>query len=238
MLLDRTYCLLAKLFRVDNFAPPPNPITMKTLILTFIAGVISINAQAALLKTEAGSTKLEKFTLSSSASTIIEGQEMKLTEVGAGLRAKKVVFVNVKVYVGELFVSDIAKFKKDDALNSLKDQKAVAIQLHFLRDVDADNVQKSFKEALTVNSVSLDDASVKQFLDAVSKGGEAKDGKSLTILGSRLKDGTDKITYETTAGAVTEIKGPAGLIEKVFAIWLGKPADDGVGQLKASILKN
>ena len=52
----------------------------------------------------------------------------------------------------------------------------MAIQLHFLRDVDADNVQKSFKEALKANNVSLEDAAVKQFLDSVAKGGEAKDG--------------------------------------------------------------
>ncbi|WP_413561416.1 chalcone isomerase family protein [Bdellovibrio sp. HCB209] len=211
---------------------------MKTLFILMLTGVISFNAQAALLKTEPGTNKLEKVTLSSAASTTIDGQETKLTEVGSGLRAKKVVFVNVKVYVGELYVSDIAKFKKTDALSSVKDQKAVAIQLHFLRDVDADNVQKSFKEALAANSVSLDDAAIKQFLDAVSKGGEAKEGKALTILGARLKDGTEKISYETTSGTVSEIAGPAGLIEKVFAIWLGKPSDDGVAKLKSSILGN
>lgn len=181
---------------------------------------------------------MENVSLSSTASTNVEGEDVKLSHVGAGLRAKKVVFVNVKVYVGELFASDLTKFKKSDALNSVKDQKAIAIQLHFLRDVDAANVQKSFKEALTANAVSLDDASVKQFLDAVSKGGEAKEGKALTILGTRLKDGSEKVSYETTSGTSTEIKGSAGLIEKVFSIWLGKPADDGVADLKKSILKD
>jgi hypothetical protein len=211
---------------------------MKTLILSLIAVLSSLSANAALLKTEAGTQKLETVTLSPSATTNVDGEEVKMTEVGAGLRAKKVVFVNVKVYIGELYVADLAKFKKADALASLKDQKAVAIQLHFLRGVDAENVQKSFKEALTKNSVSLDDASLKQFLDAVSKGGEAQEGKALTILGSRLKDGSEKISYETTAGTVSEIKGTAGFIEKVFAIWLGKPADDGVAELKKSLLKD
>ncbi len=211
---------------------------MKTIILTLIVSFLSITAQAALLKTEAGTQKIEKVLLSPSATTNVDGEEIKLTEVGAGLRAKKVVFVNVKVYIGELYVSDLTKFKKADPLNSLKDQKAVAIQLHFLRGVDGENVQKSFKEALTANAVNLDDASLKQFLDAVSKGGEAQEGKALTILGSRLKDGSEKISYETTSGTVTEIKGSTGFIEKVFSIWLGKPADDGVAELKKSLLKD
>ncbi|QDK45400.1 hypothetical protein DOM22_09680 [Bdellovibrio sp. ZAP7] len=211
---------------------------MKTIILPLIASLLSFSANAALLKTESGTQKMEKIALSPSATANVDGEEVKLTEVGAGLRAKKVVFVNVKVYIGELYVADMAKFKKTDALASLKDQKAVAIQLHFLRAVDGENVQKSFKEALSANSVNLDDASLKQFLDAVSKGGEAKEGKALTILGSRMKDGSEKISYETTSGAVTEIKGSSGLIEKVFSIWLGKPADDGVAELKKSLLKD
>ncbi|WP_413587505.1 chalcone isomerase family protein [Bdellovibrio sp. HCB274] len=210
---------------------------MKTIIIPILSVLVSLSANAALLKTEASTNKLESVTLSSSATTNSEGEEIKLSEVGAGLRAKKVFMVNVKVYVGELYVADTGKLNKADPMTSLKDQKAVAIQLHFMREVDADNVQKSFKDALKANSVNLDDAQIKQFLDAVSKGGEAEKGKALTILGTRLKDGNEKISYETTTGSVTEIKGPAGLIEKVFSIWLGKPSDDGVAQLKKSILK-
>jgi hypothetical protein len=226
-----------RVFIVDIFMRKTNHIAMKTIIFTLIS-VLSLTTNAALLKTEAGTNKTENISLSSAATTNVEGENVKLSHVGAGLRAKKVVFVNVKVYVGELLTSDLATFKKADALSSVKDQKAIAIQLHFLRDVDAENVQKSFKEALAANSVNVDDASVKQFLDAVSKGGEAKQGKSLTILGTRLKDGSEKISYETTSGTVSEIKGTSGLIEKVFSIWLGKPADDGVAELKKSILKD
>ncbi len=111
------------------------------------------------------------------------------------------------------------------------------MQLHFLRSVDGDTVQKSFKEALKTNKIDTEDAAVKQFLDSVSKGGEAKEGKSLSVLGAKLKDGTEAILYETTAGNLSEIKGPAGFIEKVFSIWLGKPADSGVAELKKAFLK-
>lgn len=212
---------------------------MKHLIAALATVLLSVNATAALLTPEGTGEKVEKVTLSTSATANVESEALKLTSVGAGLRAKKVVFVNVKVYVGQLFVSSPETFKTSEAeaLTSLKDQQAVAIQMHFLRSVDADNVQKSFKEALKANGVSSDEASVKQFLDSVSKGGEAKEGKVLTVLGAKLKDGSEAVLYETTSGNVSEIKGSAGFIEKVFSIWLGKPSDDGVASLKKSILK-
>jgi len=213
---------------------------MKMLIASLVTLLLSVSASAALLTPEGSSAeKVEKIALPSSASANVDGESLKLTAVGAGLRAKKVVFVNVKVYVGQLLVSSPETFKKSDAeaLGSLKDQKAVAVQMHFLRDVDAENVQKSFKEAFKTNKIDIEDASVKQFLDSVAKGGEAKEGKALTVLGAHLKDGSEAVLYETTSGNLSQIKGSAGFIEKIFSIWLGKPADDGVAQLKKSFLK-
>lgn len=200
---------------------------------------VSLNSVAALLTPEGSIDSVEKVALAASAKAQVEGEEIALKSIGAGLRAKKVVFVNVKVYVGQLFVSNPETFKKSEseALASIKGQKAVAVQLHFLRDVDADNVRKSFVEALNANKVDTNDAAVKQFLDSVAQGGEAKEKKTLTILGAQLPNGQETVLYETTSGNISAIKGPAGLVEKVFSIWLGKSADDGVAQLKKSILK-
>lgn len=210
---------------------------LQTRILGALLLSFSMSANAALLEVASSGEKLEKVSLGKAGVVQVDEQPVPLSAVGAGLRAKKVVFVNVKVYVGQLFVSDIAKYKfsEAEALDSLQDQKAVAIQLHFLRDVDADNVQKSFKEALHANNVSTDSTEVKQFLEAVSKGGEAKEGKALTIVGSRLKDGSEAISYETTNGNITQIKGSTGFIKNIFSIWLGKPSDDGVAKLKKSL---
>lgn len=207
-----------------------------TSLLTFL---ISIHAFANLLSPSGKSEKSEKVSIFPSASVNLEGESLALTSVGTGLRAKKVVFLNVKVYVGQLFLSspDLFKRSEAEALGSLKEQKVVAIQLHFLRDVDSESVQKSFKEALSANKIDLNDKSIQQFLDFVAKGGEAKDGKSLTILGAHLKDGSESIFYESNNGTASEVKGSAGFIEKIFAIWLGNPVDDGVANLKKSILK-
>lgn len=211
---------------------------MKHLLAILVCLGLYAPAYAALLTTEGLGAKLEKLNLPTSASATVDSETVKLVAVGEGLRTKKVVFVNVKVYVGQLFVSDIAHFKRDEAaaLDSLKEQKAVAIQLHFLRDVDSNNVQKSFREALTANGIDTNEASVKQFLDSVTNGGEAKEGKTLTILGFKGKD-SETISYETTGGTISQIKGEPGFVGKIFSIWLGKPSDSGVAELKKSILK-
>ncbi|HWU41825.1 MAG TPA: chalcone isomerase family protein [Bdellovibrio sp.] len=208
---------------------------MKFLFI-FLSSLLSLSVHAAILTNSGSKGKIEGVALSSESTTSVENESTKLSQVGAGLLAKKVAFFNVDVYVAEFFVSSAEKFKKADALNSLKDQKAVAVQLHFLRDVEAEKVQTSFKEALQANNVKLDDNSIKQFLEAVSQGGEAKKGKILTILGAKLKDNNEEISYENTSGKVTTIKGSADFIKNIFSIWLGTPADDGIARLKKSVL--
>lgn len=133
-------------------------------------------ALVALVASNAFSQTLEGINLSTAGVTK-NGQ--KLQYIGAGIRSKKVVLVNVKVYVGELLVSDITKFKKAEALKSVTEASPALVQLHFLRDVDADRVQSSFKDALEANKVDLKKPEVQKFLEAVKTGGEAKKGKML-----------------------------------------------------------
>ena len=210
---------------------------MRKIFATVVPVFFALSANASLLTTEGTGGSVEKVQLPTMAR--LATPEISLKSVGAGLRDKKVVLVNVKVYVGQLFVSNLETFKKTDtdALNSLSDQKAAAIQLHFLRDVDSENVRNSFRDALKNNSVNLEDTSVKAFLNAVVAGGEAQKGKVMTVLAFKNDDGTETVVYENTAGKATEVKGPAGLMKNIFAIWLGKPSDDGVKKLKSSILK-
>lgn len=212
---------------------------MKTISSLLLTLLLSVTASAGLLTTEGTAEKIEKASVFPSASATIEGAATKMTSIGTGLRQKKLVFVSFKVYVAQLFVSNPESFKKNEAeaLGSLKDQKAVAIQLHFLRGVDAPDVQKSFLQSLEKNKVDTKSEPTKQFLDAVNKGGKAIDGKTLTILGAKLKDGSEVIYYENSGGEVSEVKGAAGLINSIFSIWLGTPVDDEVATLKKSILK-
>jgi len=210
---------------------------LRILMTTFAflsAGSFSASAQT--LNIQAGPEQIEKVPVAASATL---GDGTKLQSVGAGLRSKKVVFVNVKVYVGQLFVADLTKFKKNpvDVLKSVSDAAPIAIRLHFLRDVEADKVQSSFRDALEANKVDLKKPEIEKFLSVVKNSGAAKEGKSLTILGTKSKDGSEGITYEDVNGKATSLSGPTGFIQEIFAIWLGSPSDDGITKLKTEILK-
>lgn len=181
-------------------------------------------------------TTLEGIPLSPSLTTK-EGHRLQL--VGAGLRSKKVLMIQVRAYVAEFFVADLGKFKKNpaEALVSVSEASPAMMRLHFLRDVDAGKVQTSFKEALEVNKVDFKKPEIQKFLEAVRTGGEAKKGKALSIWGVKKSDGSEVITYEDVNAKGTAIVGGPGFIQDIFSIWLGQPSDGGVEKLKADILK-
>jgi chalcone isomerase-like protein len=206
--------------------------TMKTQFFALTTVLIMFLGPETFAQT--GTPQIEGVTLSTNGVTK-EGQ--KLQYIGAGLRNKKVIMVNVKVYVGELFVGDIAKFKKTDAAKTVSEASPALMQLHFLRDVDAEKVQSSFKEALETNKIDLKKPEIQKFLEAVKSGGEVKKGKMISVFGVKKGDGSETITYEDVNSKATTIAGGAGFLQEVFAIWLGHPADDGVAKLKSEILK-
>lgn len=164
-----------------------------------------------------------------------KGVELKL--VGSGLRSKKVVFVNVKVYVAQIYSEASANVDKTKALESLSASPASVIRLHFLRNVEGEKVQSSFKEALEANKVDINSTSLKDFLNAVKNSGEAKEGKAMTIALIKNADGTESIIYKNTNSPQTEIKATAGTAKNILSIWLGTPADDQLAELKKEILR-
>ncbi len=70
---------------------------MKFILAALSALLFSASVSAALLTPEGSGEKIEKFTLSTAATANVEDETLKLSSVGAGLRTKKVLFVNVKV---------------------------------------------------------------------------------------------------------------------------------------------
>lgn len=208
---------------------------MKHLISFAALALFSLSANADIFKPTGTGPIVEKVALPATITS--ESPAMTLNSIGAGLRDKKVVMVNVKVYVGQLFVSNLEAFKKADSLNSIEQIEGLAIRLHFLRDVDAENVKNSFRDALKANKVDFKSAEINKFLEAVAAGGEAKSGKTLTVFGHKNADGTETIVYESNDKKATSISGSKGFIKNVFSIWLGTPSDSGVKKLKEAILK-
>lgn len=212
-----------------------------TLLSTILATTLFASSSfAALLTTNAGDKSIEGVKIAKDGQVNINGQQIPVSIIGSGLRTKKVVIVNVKVYVAELLSSDASKFVRsaDQALSSLDQSRTIALRLTFLRGVDADTVQTSYKEALDANNISTSDAGVAQFLAAVKAGGDADNGKTMTIVTSKEADGSETVYYEgTKSGDPAVIKGAKGLSNKLMSIWLGESADSGLETLKAQIIK-
>ena len=193
---------------------------------------------ADLLTKEHSGKDLAGVQLSKAASAKVDQYNVNLTQMGAGLRSKKILVLNVKVYTAELFVSDSQAVIKTEAdvLATVANSKTAAMQLTFLRNVEAEKVQVSFREALVANKVDINSPEIQKLFGMMIAGGEAKDKKTMTFLANKNADGTDTLYFEDTNGNVGSAVG-AGLGKSIFSMWLGTPADDGLKKLKEDILK-
>lgn len=205
--------------------------------VSLLSTLLATSAFAGMLTVTPGSAEIEKVKVSSAAAAKVADRSYSLKLVGAGLRYKKVALFKADVYVGELFVDSPEKFTKtrEGALASLANQKAAAIRMTFLRDVEGEKVSSSFKDGLEENKVEIS-GNVKAFLDAVKGGGESKKGSTLVLLGEKLAGGKEAVSWETGAGKVTTISGEAGLVKTIFSIWLGEIDDSGLESLRDEML--
>jgi hypothetical protein len=190
-------------------------------------------SSGSVLQTVPSGKKLEGVKLASSATF----QKKTLQPVGAGLRYKKVLFIKAKVYVGQIFSDHPEAFvrKQEGALSSLEKSSALAVQMTFLRDVSAKQVEGAFREGFEENGVSLKDPAIGRFLEAVKAGSGAPEGKTLLVAAEREKD-SEKVTYEDAEGKATTVDGGAGFIRNVFSLWLGKATDSGLESFQEEVL--
>lgn len=208
---------------------------VKSLVSLTLAASVSF---ADLLTKELSGKENSGVKLSKSASVKVDQYNVNLTQVGAGLRTKKVLVANVKVYTAEVFVSDANVVVKKDAelLSSVAASKTAVVQLTFLRDVEADKVQVSFRDALVANKIDINSAEVTKLFSYMVAGGEAKTGKTMTFVTNKNSDGTETLYFEDTNGKVGTVVGK-DLTKNIFSMWLGVPADDGLTKLKEELLK-
>jgi hypothetical protein len=176
--------------------------------------------------------------LTASVTSQVQGRTASLKLLGAGLRKKQVAVAQVSVYVGQLFANDPSKFVRtsDGALASLDAESTVALTMTFLRDVSVNQVQTAFQDALAANNVDQTQADIVSFLNAVEQAGDAKNGLAITIIGEKLSDGTEVVTYSGTQGGAVSMPGPAGFVSQVMSIWLGTPSDTDLGNAKNDML--
>jgi hypothetical protein len=212
---------------------------MKNIIFS-IALLFGITSQASLLTYEAGPSKIESVNLNKTATINIENKPegAKMEILGAGTRNKKVLFVNAKVYVLQIFSDNKAGFARDaGALTSLVSNSSnVALKISMLRTVDAASLATSFSEALAANGYKVE-GELKQLISVIQNGASGDQGKNLSLVLSKDVDPAFvNFSYEDSQGKIQTLKVGSLAMTQVLSIWLGKPADSGLEALKASLL--
>jgi hypothetical protein len=223
---------------------------MKTLLATLVT-LASIVSSAAVLQDDTTSSYKNKegVKIPQTASATVPSEknekdkdgkvvpeDVKVTLLGSGVRKKS--FLNIKVYLAEVFADNAAAFvpKKGQALDSLDASKVVAIRAVFLRDVDSETIMNAFKDGFGANHIDTKTGPIKSFLDAVSAGRDGQSGKALTFVISKNDDGTETLIYEDSKGTAVTIPGQAGLTKQIAALWLGNMVDGKAQDMQNEIL--
>ena len=206
--------------------------------LLWLAVALGSGSALAQFDAHVGATSFHSVKLADSVQAKVADRSFSLSPVGYGVRIKHVFVVNAKVYVAELFATDQTKFTHTvaGALSSLDGEKVVAMKLSFLRDVEESKIRASFREGLLANKVDITNADIRGFMDAVMAAGDIREGAFFAIIGEHLEGGKEAITFENSKGKASTVIGAPGFIRQIFSIWLGESADDGLTELKKSLI--
>jgi hypothetical protein len=166
---------------------------------------------------------------------------VELYEVSHGIRRKKVFGIaTVDVYVAQFYAQNPEKIQKseDDVLNSLMAAGPVQIKLTMKRDLSGSAISKSFKEALKVNDIDLSQTvpGLTELMTEVDGLAEVKKGEVFS-LAADWRDNQFKIHVIKPDQSIKTIEANDMALKKLFSIWLGKPVDEKMNDLKKNLLK-
>ncbi len=215
---------------------------MKTKLVAAIGlFLFSQTLLASLLTVVPGDTEINGVTVNKSASLDVEGKAVQLASAGAGLRKKTIA--QVKVYVGQLYVSNLDRFRDPNLtpLNSLDfNDMTVALQMTMVHKGTTDQLSEGFVDGFKSNKIDPTATPYSTLVSSVREAGpiNVDDGtQTLTLVGRRLVDGSEEIVYENSeTGKTMSVKGTKGFIKNVYSIWLGEPADNGLVNLKKAFV--
>ncbi len=213
------------------------------LLFVFLALFMQSSLSFAVVITPTPGTELfeKKALLKTIDLTEDDKAAVNLKAVSHGLR-KKTVFglVSVNVYIMELLAANPEKFIKDEAgiLGSLQAAGPLSLRLTFLRDLSGEKISTSFKDGLAANGIDTKNLSkeLNQVLKEITNFKEFSENNTFSITVSWT--GETATVYLVAEGAkIVSINGPKAFAEQLLSIWLGKPADSGLRDLKKALLK-
>ena len=207
---------------------------MRRAIFVALAALsLSVSANGGVLQHGGTVSEIEGVEISTSAKASVNGHDYELITVGAGLRKKKVSILKVKVYVGQLLVSDPAAFVRDldGALASLD-----AMRMTFLRSVEVEKIVDAYQKGMEANGLDLAKPENAGFLQAVQAGGDAAGGEDMVVVGEKMADGSEVITYQNSHGQTETITGEPGYLKAIFSLWIGETIEKETEKLKADLI--
>ena len=131
---------------------------------------------------------------------------------GDGIRVKKVVFVNVKVYAISHAMKQLPATKSKQAVIDMDTDKKIAFRM--LRDVDAEKLQDAMRDGFEKNGYS-DGGKIAQFVGAFTN--EIKENQWVTI---KYDSATQKTTIMVQGSGQATVPG-VDFMHAVWSLWFG-----------------
>lgn len=151
---------------------------------------------------------------------------------GAGVRRKKITFVDVDCYVIASYVGDQNSVDPGNPMNTIAGQPVKALFLTMVRDISAQLIRSSFEDSLDANNVDLTKPGIKDLLSKISF--DMPEGKSVSFLGIHER-GLEAVHVETTMGDTFTSRDEA-LSWDFWSSWFGIPADNHMANLKKKLI--
>jgi hypothetical protein len=206
---------------------------MLHFVVLFVAALFSFNAPAALLEgVGTPAQTLEGVKIYPEAKVKIGPRTVDLKLTGAGLRKKKVVIINAKVYVAASYIDSPKGLDPKDPMKGIVASKVKALQLTLMRDLSAEKIRDSFRDSLASNQVDVKNPAIERTFAKITF--DVKEGSTITLVGyEKAGGGSQVVTWELPGLTITD-EAP-GLADMFWKIWFGNPADGGLEKLKAEL---
>lgn len=168
-----------------------------------------------------------------SAEVVDNGETYELPLTGRGIRQKRVIFVDVDVYLAASYVVREHLPLRDTPLRKIQESPFEVMQLTFVRNVSGSDIQNSLRESLTANGVDTNRPGIQSIFQQFSGG--ILSGQTFLILSrQRRNENHESVIIATPAGSHT-VSGD-NLGGDLWRAWFGTPADDGLSRLRSRLI--
>lgn len=146
----------------------------------------------------------------------VAGKELVLNGVGI----RKATFLKIKVYYGGLYLSQ----KTTNSETFLNNAEPKQITMHFVRDVDAKDLKKTYKEAFEGANKDTYKSMLSTFETFNANFSDVKKGDAMTF--QFLANGV----VLTSAGKTFAKIGDAAFSKALLNMWFINPLDEGLSK--------